>query len=91
MRRTVLSAVTTALILVAAVGAGAGAAPGGPASTDAALRAGLAADLARDAVGPGEALAVRAPGLDIAVAVGEGRRAGRDAARRRHAVSRRAA
>ena len=46
MRRTVLSAVTTALILVAVVGARAGAAPPDPARTDAALRAGLAADLA---------------------------------------------
>ncbi len=43
---------------------------GGPASTDAALRAGLAADLARDASVPGEALAVRAPGLRATLADG---------------------
>lgn len=68
--RDIARAAVAVLIVVVAVGARAGAAPTDPGSTDGALRAGLAADLASDHAVPGEALAVRAPGIRTTLADG---------------------
>jgi D-alanyl-D-alanine carboxypeptidase len=71
MRRFVRTAAATVMVALLALGlATTGIAAAGPSDVEARLRAGLEADLAADPTVPGEALAVLAPGLRTALAVG---------------------